>query len=84
MARQGDDPLTDPILLQEAVRCGILDAPQLQGNPEAAARRTGIINGACRALSADGRRVLSEEERLRQAVCGRLSGKHKLLIIFAV
>lgn len=75
MARQGsDDPLTDPILLQEAVRCGILDAPQLQGNPEAAGRvRTGIINGACRALSADGRRVLSEEERLRQAVCGRLS-----------
>lgn len=76
MARPGtDDPLTDPVVLQEAVRTGILDAPQLQGNPEAAGRvRTGMIDGACRALSADGRRVLSEEERLQQAVSGRLHG----------
>src|SRR5690554_3116653 len=72
---ESDDSLTNPVILQEAVRIGLLDAPQLKGNPEAAGRvRTGIINGACRALSADGRRVLSEEERLQQAVNGRLHG----------
>ncbi|NLZ43820.1 MAG: cobalamin B12-binding domain-containing protein [Clostridia bacterium] len=76
MARpESDDPLTDPVVLQAAVRTGILDAPQLQGNPEAAGSvRTGIINGACRAFSADGRRVLREEERLQQAVSRRLDG----------
>src|SRR5690606_18884512 len=58
-----EDPFTDPGVLQEAVRSGLLDAPQLKGNPEAAGRvKTGIVNGACRALSADGRRVLSEKE----------------------
>jgi len=71
-----DDPLTDPGILQEAVRTGLLDAPQLKGNPEAAGRvRTGIINGACRAMSADGRRILSEKERLQEAVARRLQGK---------
>ncbi|NLY89819.1 MAG: cobalamin B12-binding domain-containing protein [Firmicutes bacterium] len=77
MARsESDDPLTDPVVLQEAVRIGLLDAPQLKGNPEAAGRvRTGIINGACRALSADGRRILGEEERLQQAISRRLHGQ---------
>ena len=68
-----EDPFTDPGVLQEAVRSGLLDAPQLKGNPEAAGRvKTGIVNGACRALSPDGRRVLSEKERLEEAVTGRL------------
>lgn len=67
------DPFTDPVVLQEAVRIGLLDAPQLKGNPEAAGRvRTGIIGGACRALTANGRQALREEERLRQVVTGRL------------
>lgn len=62
-----EDPLLDPRVLADAVHCGLLDAPQLKGNPEAAGRvRTGIIGGACRVLSADGRRILSEEERIKE------------------
>lgn len=65
------DPLTDPKVLTDAVRFGFLDAPHLQGNPEAAGRvKTGIINGACRALSYDGRRALTEKERLDEVKKG--------------
>lgn len=58
------DPLTDPRTLTEAVRTGILDAPQLRNNPFAPGRiRTRILKGACVAVD-DAGRVLSETERL--------------------
>jgi methylmalonyl-CoA mutase cobalamin-binding subunit len=60
-----EDPWSDPMTLSLAVRSGLLDAPQLAGNPEAFGRvRTGVIDGACQALCADGKRVLTEKERL--------------------
>jgi hypothetical protein len=65
------DPFTDPEVLASAVRSGLLDAPQLKGNPEGKGLiRTGIVEGACRILSADSKRVLSEEERIRELARG--------------
>lgn len=58
------EPLTDPRTLTEAVRTGILDAPQLRNNPFAPGRiRTRILKGACVAVDGAGK-VLSEIERL--------------------
>jgi hypothetical protein len=58
------DPLIDPDTLAEAVRRGILDAPQLRNNPYARGQvMTHIIAGACRAVDSSGR-PLSEKERL--------------------
>jgi methylmalonyl-CoA mutase cobalamin-binding subunit len=59
-----EDPLTDPAALAEAVRCGILDAPQLKNNRFAAGTiRTGIVWGGCEALDEQGE-VLPESARL--------------------
>ena len=59
-----EDPLTDPAALAEAVRCGILDAPQLKNNRFAAGTiRTGIVRGGCEALDEQGE-VLPESARL--------------------
>jgi len=59
-----DEPLTDPDLLAQAVEIGILDAPQLKGNPYARGQvRTRIINGANYAVDEKGK-VLSEKERI--------------------
>jgi methylmalonyl-CoA mutase cobalamin-binding subunit len=61
---ENPDPLTDPRTLTEAVRTGILDAPQLRNNPFAPGRiRTRILKGACVAVDGAGK-VLSEIERL--------------------
>jgi hypothetical protein len=60
-----DDPFTDAQVLAEAVRRGILDAPQLQNNPFAPGKaRTRIQNGACVSVDASGRAV-SENKRLK-------------------
>src|SRR5690554_600909 len=65
------DPYTDPQLLAAAVHSGLLDAPQLKGNPEGrGAIKTGMKDGACRILSADGKRVLSEKERIEDLRSG--------------
>lgn len=65
------DPLTDPEVLASAVQSGLLDAPQLKGNLEGKGLiKTGIVQGACRILSADGKRVLSEQERIKELMRG--------------
>jgi len=59
------DPLTNPAVLAEAIRIGILDAPHLKGNPYAAGRlETRCIGGGIDAWSREEERKLSEEERL--------------------
>jgi methylmalonyl-CoA mutase cobalamin-binding subunit len=62
--QQRDDRWTNPVTLAQAVKEGILDAPQLRNNPFALGRiRTRIVNGACLAIRPDGT-PLPEAERL--------------------
>lgn len=62
------DPLADPETLARAVRCGLLDAPDLAGNPAAAGRvETAIVEGACRAVDGNGRPV-AESRRIARAL----------------
>lgn len=66
MLGQGvEDPLTDPEILTWAVKLGILDAPDLIGNPYARGKlRTTVIGGACYAVDKSEARILSEMDRL--------------------
>jgi len=61
-----EDPFIDPEVLEKAVRIGLLDAPQLKGNPVARGEiKTRIINGACFAVNKKGE-IIKEEERIQQ------------------
>jgi len=61
-----DDPLFDPAVLAQAVKIGLLDAPQLVNNPYAPGRvRTRNVDGAIVAVDEQGR-PLSEKERLER------------------
>lgn len=67
-----EDPLSDPDILAQAVEIGLLDAPQLKGNPHACGQvRTRIVNGANYAVGEKGN-VLTEEERVAR-VLARIS-----------
>jgi methylmalonyl-CoA mutase cobalamin-binding subunit len=58
------DPWIEPSVLANAVRAGILDAPQLKHNAFARGQAiTRIIEGSCQAVDTTGR-PLSEDERL--------------------
>jgi methylmalonyl-CoA mutase cobalamin-binding subunit len=71
------DPLTDPQTLAQAVKCGLLDAPQLRNNPFARGRlRAAPRDGAWVAVSENGA-LLSEKRRIKllandQSAGGRL------------
>jgi hypothetical protein len=59
-----EDPLSDPDVLATAVEIGLLDAPQLKGNPYACGEvRTRILDGANYAVAQDGH-ILTEKERV--------------------
>ena len=61
-----DDPLGDPATLTRAVTTGLLDSPQLVGNPYARGTiRTRAIDGAIVAVDDDGD-PLTERERIRR------------------
>jgi hypothetical protein len=63
------DPLTDPVTLAHAIRCGILDAPHLAGQRCALGRvRTSPVNGSCQAVDESGC-VISEGDRLLDVLC---------------
>jgi len=60
-----DAALTDPHTLAEAVRVGILDAPQLKNNPFApGAVRTRVLDGACETVDENGK-IIDEQTRLQ-------------------
>lgn len=62
----GKDPFINPEVLEKAVRMGLLDAPQLKGNPTAEGEiKTRIIDGACFAVNEKGE-IIKEEERVQQ------------------
>lgn len=60
------DPLSSPDTLAQAIRSGILDAPQLKGNPFARGQIATRIDktGACIAIDPLTARPLSEKERI--------------------
>jgi methylmalonyl-CoA mutase cobalamin-binding subunit len=61
------DPLTDPETLTKAVKLGILDAPQLKGNPACSgALNTRVISGALYAYDNDKKEIIPEQERIRR------------------
>jgi methylmalonyl-CoA mutase cobalamin-binding subunit len=62
------DPWTDPETLARAVECGLMDAPDLAGNPAAWGKvRTRLVEGACRAVDEHGLPVL-EQRRVADAL----------------
>ncbi len=59
------DPLTDPEVIAQAIEIGLLDAPHLCGNPDAAGKlTTAPVDGAIRALNPKNGEVLTERERI--------------------
>ena len=70
------DPLAHAPTLIEAVRMGLLDAPHLQGNSQAAGRvMTRMVRGACLAVDPQTGAPLPETERIRRVLekAGRLA-----------
>jgi len=66
---QDIDPLTDPDVLAEAIKVGILDAPHLKGNPYAAGQlETRCIGGGIDAWSKKEERRILESERLSRFI----------------
>ncbi len=64
------DRFTDPSTLANAVKMGILDAPQLMNNPVACGKiKSRIDRGRCICVDEDGT-VLNEEKRTRQLLKG--------------
>ncbi len=62
------DPLTHPETLARAVECGLLDAPDLAGNPAAWGRtQAKLIGGACLAVG-DGGSPLAETARVAESL----------------
>ncbi len=65
---KAEDPLSDPDVLATAVEIGLLDAPQLKGNPYACGEvRTRIMDGANYAVDEDGN-ILKEKERVERVL----------------
>lgn len=61
------DPLTDPEVLTEAVRIGILDAPHLQGSEIAKGElKTRMVSGALYAYDEENGNIIGERERVNK------------------
>ncbi|NLX63783.1 MAG: cobalamin B12-binding domain-containing protein [Clostridiaceae bacterium] len=66
---EDNDPLTNPAVLAEAIKVGILDAPHLKGNPYAAGQlETRCIEGGIDAWCKKEERRIFERERLSKYV----------------
>ncbi len=79
-AGKDTDPLLDPDVLARAVEIGLLDAPQLRGNPHACGRvRTRIVGGANVPVDERGE-MISEEERIER-VFADLSSQSPALML---
>ncbi len=63
--KEAEDPLSDPDTLVEAVKLGILDAPQLKGNSVAKGKlKTRMVKSALFAYDEDNSRIIPEKERI--------------------
>ncbi|MCD6436257.1 MAG: methionine synthase [Clostridiales bacterium] len=62
---ESEDPWSDPYVIADAIKSGIIDAPHLRGNKSAKGTvNTRIIDGKCLAYSINLGRAISEKERL--------------------
>lgn len=69
-----EDPLSDPETLTEAVRIGILDAPQLIGSKIARGHlKTRIVSGGLYAYDDEQKKIIGEKERIDILTKERLS-----------
>lgn len=67
-----EDPLSDPDTLVEAVRLGILDAPQLKGNSIAKGElKTRMVSGSLYAYDEKDARIIPERERIEKILSNR-------------
>lgn len=65
--KESEDPWSDPNVLEDIIRRGIIDAPHLRGNPSAKGTlETRIVDGKCMAYSKKLNRVVTEKERLEE------------------
>ncbi|HYE84576.1 MAG TPA: methionine synthase [Clostridia bacterium] len=64
---ESQDPWSDPVVLEDIIKRGIIDAPHLRGNPSARGTlETRIVDGKCMAYSRELERVVTEKERLEE------------------
>ncbi|MGE5631858.1 MAG: hypothetical protein ACM3TR_12275 [Caulobacteraceae bacterium] len=64
---ESDDPWSDPLVLEDIIKRGIIDAPHLTGNPSAKGTlETRIVEGKCVAYSRKLDREVTEEERIEE------------------
>jgi len=75
------DPLTDAKTLARAIREGVLDAPHLWGNPDAAGRlATQVIGGGIEAVDPDTGSPVNEEQRVAR-ILGRTPAVERLFSV---
>lgn len=67
-----DDPFTDPAILAEAVKTGLMDAPQLVSNPFAKGEIKTILDGrgACVTVDENTGKALDEAQRIQTILQG--------------
>jgi len=71
------DPWVDVPTLCSAVQCGILDAPQLAGNPVARGEMVArMVDGSCRPVDPVSGRVITEKERVARLMQEALAVNH--------
>lgn len=67
-----EDPLTDPGVLADAIKVGILDTPHFRGNEHLCGNiKTNLINGAWYAINPETGEILSEEKRLKEIIISK-------------
>jgi hypothetical protein len=72
LAMQDEDPFTSPRVIAKAISMGILDAPHLSGNPDAAGKlKTRVKNGAVYAVDSVTNEIIDEKKRLSQLPLGQ-------------
>ncbi|MCT4619820.1 MAG: cobalamin B12-binding domain-containing protein [Marinisporobacter sp.] len=70
---ESKDPFSDPKVLTDIIKRGIIDAPHLRANKSAKGiLETRIIGGKCMAYSKNLGRVLSEKERLTELLSNEI------------
>jgi hypothetical protein len=65
LGANSEDPWSDPAVITQAIRTGVLDAPHFRGNPHLCGKIvTACLDGGWEPIDSRSRRALSEEERL--------------------